>query len=206
MRRALTAGRRGIATGGTGIAAAAGLALALVASLTARGHADTVAPLAWQSLRLTDIHGEPVDGGRFAGRVVLLVNTASRCAFTPQYDGLEALWREEGRAGLVVLGVPSNDFGGQEPGSNAEIAQFCTSTYRVSFPMLQKAKVTGKAAHPLFQWARQAGGRAAVPAWNFHKILIGRDGRFVAAFPSFVSPRAPEVEAAVGRALATPAL
>lgn len=165
------------------------------------GRAGAAGPFAFAS----------IDGGTlalddWAGRPVLVVNTASRCAFTPQYAGLEALWDRYEGLGLTVLGVPSNDFGRQEPGSNEEIADFCASTYDVSFPMLAKAKVTGASAHPLFRWAREAGGRAAVPAWNFHKILVGRDGRFIAAFPSYVEPQSARLVGAVERALRTPAL
>lgn len=162
-------------------------------------------PLDWRAQRLTGLEGVPVDGADFAGRVVLLVNTASKCAFTPQYEGLEALYARYQGAGLTVLGVPSNDFGRQEPGSNADIAAFCSSTYGVSFPMLEKAHVVGAKAHPLYVWAREAGGTAAVPGWNFHKILIGRDGRFVAAFPSFITPSDGKLVEALERALATPA-
>lgn len=162
-------------------------------------------PLDWSTQRLVGLEGEAVDGAAFAGRVVLLVNTASRCAFTPQYEGLEALHDQYAGVGLTVLGVPSNDFGRQEPGSDAAIAEFCATTYGVSFPMLGKAHVVGAEAHPLYAWAREVGGRAAVPGWNFHKILIGRDGRFVAGFASFVTPSDASLVAAVERALATPA-
>lgn len=186
------------------IAAAAAVSLATTMSTPAVGKAAS-SPVGWETRTLQSITGEPVEGETFAGKVVLLVNTASRCAFTPQYEGLEALQDAYGARGLTVLGIPSNDFGGQEPGSDAEIAQFCSTTYDVSFPMLSKSPVIGANAHELFQWARQAGGRAGVPAWNFHKVLIGRDGRFVAGFPSFTKPRAGEVVSAVERALATPA-
>jgi glutathione peroxidase len=188
------------------VAALAAVAAVAGAVLVQKGRAEGAGPVDWAAQDLVSIHGDPVDASGYAGRVVLLVNTASRCAFTPQYEGLEALWDSHASAGLVVLGVPSNDFGNQEPGSNEEIANFCSSTYDVSFPMLEKAKVTGPEAHPLFAWARRAGGREAVPGWNFHKVLIGRDGRFVAGFPSFVSPRSPQVMGAVEKALATPAL
>lgn len=190
----------------TGSAAAA-LAMGAVIALFA-----TMAPVRagpaveWAAMPLVDLEGEPVDGEDFAGRVVLLVNTASRCAFTPQYEDLEALWDRYEALGLTVLGVPSNDFGRQEPGSNAEIADFCAATYAVSFPILAKSPVTGAAAHPLFAWAREAGGRPAVPAWNFHKILIGRDGSFVTAFPSYVKPSSSDVVQHVERALGTPAI
>lgn len=180
------------------------LSLVLAPALLA-APAKAAPPVGWEGRSFVDLHGETVGGEAFAGKVVLLVNTASRCAFTPQYEGLEALNDRYGGRGLTVLGIPSNDFGGQEPGSDREIANFCSATYDVSFPMLSKSPVTGADAHELFGWARQAGGRAAVPAWNFHKILIGRDGRFVAGFPSFTPPRSDEIVGAIERALAAPA-
>ncbi|WP_171973570.1 glutathione peroxidase [Acuticoccus yangtzensis] len=193
------------------VAALAVAASAVGLTMAARSLADVAgaasprggAALVWEDQRLTGIDGEPFDAAALAGRVVLLVNTASRCAFTPQYEGLEALNAAYRGLGLTVLAVPSNDFGGQEPGSDADIANFCTSRYKVSFPMLQKAPVTGSGAHPLFAWARRAGGRAAVPGWNFHKILIGRDGRIAGTFASYVSPRSPQVMGAVEAALRT---
>lgn len=184
--------------------------LALSAAVFAHAWALPVraadARLDWHSLALVDITGQPVPGDTFAGRVVLLVNTASRCAFTGQYADLEALWERYRGMGLVVLGVPSNDFGGQEPGSNSDIAAFCSSTYGVSFPMLEKSPVTGAGAHPLFAFARESAGRSAVPGWNFHKIVIGREGRVVDAFPSFVKPSSAQVIRSLERALRTPAL
>lgn len=188
------------------VAAVAAVAATITAALAAKGRAEAGGPpLRWAEQALTTIHGEPFDGAALDGRVVLFVNTASRCAFTPQYEGLEWLSDHYGAQGLTVVGLPSNDFGNQEPGTNEEIASFCSSTYDVSFPMLAKTPVTGASAHPLFRWARRAGGRAAVPGWNFHKVIVGRDGAFVATFPSYVSPRSPQVIQAVDRALATPA-
>ncbi|MEM9220854.1 MAG: glutathione peroxidase [Pseudomonadota bacterium] len=184
--------------------AVAMMAFAGVMMLAAPSRAG--APIDWSSLPLTGLAGEKFQGDTLRGRVVLLVNTASKCAFTPQYEGLEGLSDRYGGTGLTVLGVPSNEFGRQEPGSNEEIATFCSRNYGVSFPMLEKATVTGADAHPAFAWARAVGGRAAVPAWNFHKILIGRDGRFVAAFPSFIEPQSKRVVDAVEEALRTPSL
>jgi len=198
------AGAIALATAGT--IAAIALAAAVSAAGVARADAGGAAPVDWRAVPLAGLEGDTLAPTALEGRVVLLVNTASRCAFTPQYAGLEALWDRYEGLGLTVLGVPSNDFGRQEPGSNEEIADFCASTYDVSFPMLAKAKVTGASAHPLFRWAREAGGRAAVPAWNFHKILVGRDGRFIAAFPSYVEPQSARLVGAVERALRTPAL
>jgi glutathione peroxidase len=125
---------------------------------------------------------------QYAGKVVLVVNTASKCGFTPQYDGLEALYARYGARGLVVLGFPSNDFGGQEPGGKGEIAATCYDTYGVKFPMFSKIRVIGADAHPLFVDLARATGSA--PKWNFHKYLIARDGKVVASFPSTVEPQA----------------
>ncbi len=139
---------------------------------------------------------------QYAGKVVLVVNTASQCGFTRQYAGLEALYRARAREGLVIVGVPSNDFGGQEPGSAKEIARFCQMNYGVTFPIAEKSVVTGRNAAPFYRWARTQLGEAAVPQWNFHKLLIGRDGRLVAAFPSGVAPDSAALDAALDRALA----
>jgi glutathione peroxidase len=126
------------------------------------------------------ITGEPVALADFQGQVLLIVNTASACGFTPQFAGLEALWQDYRAQGLVVLGFPSNEFGGQDPGSNADIATFCQTNYGVSFPMMSKVQVNGAQAHPLWQWlTREARGILGSKAikWNFTKFLVGRDGQ-----------------------------
>lgn len=123
---------------------------------------------------------------QYAGKVLLVVNTASQCGFTPQYRGLEALYERHRAQGLVVLGFPSNDFGGQEPGSAAEIAAFCENQFAVQFPMFSKVAVKGDKAHPFYaDLARRAG---QTPRWNFHKYLIGRDGKTVRSYPSQTEP------------------
>lgn len=137
----------------------------------------------------------------FAGAAVLLVNTASECGFTPQYRDLEALWRERKGKRLVVLGVPSNDFGAQEPGTNAEVRAFCERNYAVTFPLAGKQKVIGADAHPLYRWIAAELGEGAAPKWNFHKYLIGPDGALAGAWPSKVAPRSPEIAKAVDAAL-----
>ena len=135
----------------------------------------------------------------YAGQVLLIVNTASKCGYTPQYEGLESLHQRYAAQGFAVLGFPSNDFKGQEPGSEKEIQEFCTLTYGVKFPMFEKVVVTGDQATPLYKSLAQATGTA--PAWNFHKYLIGRDGRVVANFPSKTAPDDPAVVAAIEREL-----
>ncbi|MFT7722735.1 MAG: glutathione peroxidase [Roseateles sp.] len=128
----------------------------------------------------TAIHGEPADLATQRGKVLLIVNTASECGFTPQFKGLEQLWQDYGPRGLVVIGFPSNEFGGQDPGSNDQIASFCEMNYGVSFPMMEKVKVNGAEAHPLWQFLkREKPGFLGTEAikWNFTKFLVGRDGQ-----------------------------
>ena len=141
----------------------------------------------------------------FEGEVVLVVNTASRCGFTPQYEGLQAIYNEYNAQGFEVVGVPANNFMGQEPGSAEEIQEFCTLNYGVTFPMAGKTDVVGEARHPFYAWAQTQLGDAAVPGWNFHKLLIGRDGRLIAAFPSDTEPTSEDVRAAITAALAASA-
>lgn len=139
----------------------------------------------------------------FEGEVVMVVNTASRCGFTPQYEGLQAIYDEYHAQGFEIVGVPANNFMGQEPGSAEEIQEFCTLNYGVTFPMTAKTEVIGETRHPFYAWAEQQIGEPAVPQWNFHKILIGRDGRIIAAFPTRTEPTSEEVRAAITAALAT---
>lgn len=141
----------------------------------------------------------------FAGEVVLVVNTASRCGLTPQYEGLQQIYGDYHAQGFEIVGVPANNFMGQEPGSAEEISEFCTLNYGVTFPMAAKADVIGAERHPFYAWAQTQLGDAAIPRWNFHKLLIGRDGRLIAAFGSRTEPTSEEVRAAIAQALAAPA-
>ncbi|MBD9376721.1 MULTISPECIES: glutathione peroxidase [unclassified Pseudoxanthomonas] len=136
---------------------------------------------------------------KYAGQVLLIVNTASKCGFTPQYEGLEALHRKYAGRGFAVLGFPSNDFKGQEPGNEQQIQEFCTLTYGVKFPMFEKVHVIGPETTPLYRSLSQATGVA--PGWNFHKYLVARDGRVVANFPSKIKPDDPALVAAIEREL-----
>jgi len=136
---------------------------------------------------------------QYAGKVLLVVNTASKCGNTPQYDGLEKLYQEYGEDGLVVLGFPSNDFMGQEPGTEEEIADFCRLTYKVKFPMFEKTTVKGDEAHPFFSQLADVSG--TYPTWNFHKFLIGRDGELISQFSPKTQPYDDELVAKIEAAL-----
>ena len=142
---------------------------------------------------------QPLELESFRGKVLLVVNTASRCGYTPQYSALEALYEKYKDQGFVILGVPSNDFGAQEPGTEQEIASFCKLNYGVSFPMAGKEVVSGANAHPFYSWASAESGMA--PKWNFHKYLIGKNGKLIGAFPSGDDPLSGKVEDAVQTAL-----
>lgn len=138
-------------------------------------------------------HGDPLALKDFRGKAVLIVNTATECGFSGQLSGLQQLHEIYADRGLVVLGVPSNDFGGQEPRQDGEIAKFCAAKYGAAFPLTAKTSVKGKAAHPFYQWAADTLGTAARPYWNFHKYLIGPDGRIVAWFATPTSPTSTKV-------------
>lgn len=149
----------------------------------------------------TAIDGAPLPLSRFAGNAVLVVNTASECGFTPQYAGLQTLWERHRDRGLVVLGVPSNDFGAQEPGDEDAIAAFCSQRYSVTFPMTAKVRVIGGDAHPFYRWIAETLGEDAAPRWNFHKYLVGGDGELAAMWPSKVEPGDDAIAAAIDDAL-----
>ena len=150
----------------------------------------------------TAIDGSTLDMSRYRGKPVLLVNVASQCGFTPQYETLQTMWERYGDRGLVVLGVPSNDFGGQEPGTEEEILSFCETRFGIDFPMTAKERVKGPQAHPLYRWIADTLGRSGAPRWNFHKYLISPEGEVVAAWPSSVKPDSREIVEAVEAQLA----
>ncbi len=150
--------------------------------------------------RLQDEQHQPLC--QYAGKVLLVVNTASYCGFTGQYEGLEALYAKYRGKGLVVLGFPSNDFGQQEPGDSKQIADFCFNTYGVKFPMFAKSTVAGAQANPLYRSLAKATGKT--PGWNFHKYLVGRQGQVLGSFVSDVAPDQPTLVSAIEKALAAP--
>ena len=179
----------------------------LVLCLAAQGQTVPVKPLPTRSecpsllqQRFKRLQDEaPQELCQFAGKVLLIVNTASYCGFTSQYEGLEKLHGRFGSDGLVVLGFPSNDFGQQEPGNSQQIADFCFNTYAVRFPMFAKSVVAGKDANPLFAALARATGKP--PTWNFHKYVVDRKGRVIAAYPGEVAPGDPALMATLHKAL-----
>ena len=155
------------------------------------------------SIPLKDIDGKPTSLKAYQGKVLVIVNVASKCGHTPQYEGLEALWLKRREQGLVVLGFPSNDFGSQEPGTEEDIKAFCSSKFNVTFPLFSKVHVNGPEQHPIYD--ALSGKNSPVPGpvkWNFGKFVVGRDGRVIARFDSGVKPDAPELNAAIDAALA----
>ena len=151
--------------------------------------------------QLNTLDGKPLPLKSFAGKPVLIVNTASQCGFTPQYADLQDLWRHYKDRGLVVLGVPCNDFGKQEPGDSAAIGAFCQKNYGVEFPMAAKVHVKGPGIDPLYKWLAAQGGWLSRPHWNFHKYLIGGDGRVKDWFSTFTNPKAPRFRRAIDSVL-----
>jgi glutathione peroxidase len=148
---------------------------------------------------LNSIEGKPAPLSAYQGKVVLIVNVASRCGFTPQYAGLEALYEKYKDRGFVILGFPANNFGGQEPGTNEEIKTFCSTKYNVTFPMYSKISVKGDDKAPLYQFLTDATGSEI--QWNFTKFLVDKDGKVVARFESKVTPESPDIAAAIEKAL-----
>jgi glutathione peroxidase len=133
------------------------------------------------------INGDVIDIGQYQNKVIVVVNVASRCGFTNQYEDLQKLWNNYKDEGLVVVGVPSDNFR-QEPGTNKQIKDFCETTFGINFPVSEKTKVIGKDAHPFFIWAKKNHGGSAVPKWNFHKIIIGKNGKVADTFSSVTNP------------------
>ena len=139
-----------------------------------------------------DFEFNSIDGNKirlsdFKNKVLVVVNVASRCGYTPQYEGLQMLWSNYKNKNLVVIGVPTNNFK-QEPGNNKEIKDFCETNFGINFPMTEKISVIGKDAHPFYKWAKKNHGIAAIPKWNFHKIVIGKNGKVIDTFASFTKP------------------
>ncbi len=176
---------------------------AMVGGGMALGAEDDSAKTAWD-FSFTSIDGKPMPLSDFRGKVLLVVNTASFCGFTKQYEALQKLNAKYEGQGFAVIGVPSNDFGAQEPKAAGEIKEFCEGMFGVTFPLADKNVVSGDAAHPFYKWAREELGWFNAPKWNFHKYLVGRDGRLVTSFFSATAPDADRLVSAVEAEIAKP--
>jgi len=175
------------------------IAIALCLAVSAFARADQPAPLSGE---MKGIDGKPVDLAAYKGKVVLVVNVASRCGYTKQYAGLQKLYDSHKDKGFVILGFPANDFNAQEPGSDAEIAQFCTKNYGVTFPMFSKITVKGEGKSPLYTALTEAADPKGEVAWNFEKFLVGKDGAVIGRFKSGVAPDDAKLVQAIEAALA----
>ena len=138
--------------------------------------------------KFNDLDGSPLNLSEYKNKVIVIVNVASQCGFTNQYTDMQDIWEKYQQKGIIVLGVPSNDFGNQEPGSNQDIKNFCEAKFGISFPMTEKVSVKGANAHPFYVWSRESFGKAAVPKWNFHKIIIDKSGKVNDTFSSITKP------------------
>ena len=149
----------------------------------------------------TSLTGASLPLSNYRGQPILVVNTASKCGYTPQYQKLELLWKDYKEAGLVVVGIPSNDFGEQEPDDEDVIAEFCSTTYNITFPMTTKQSVIGRSAHPMFVAMREEIGEDAIPRWNFYKYLFDRQGQLLEFWPSAIEPDDPKLTHQIERNL-----
>ena len=138
--------------------------------------------------KFKDLDGSLLSLSEYKGKIIVAINVASQCGFTKQYEDMQKVWEKYQSKGIVVLGIPSNDFGKQEPGSNEDIKNFCEAKFGISFPMTGKVSVKGSEAHPFYIWAKENFGKSAIPKWNFHKIIIDKNGKIVETFSSITSP------------------
>jgi len=144
-------------------------------------------------LSIKSINGEVLNLNKYKNKIILIVNVASKCGFTKQYSGLQNLYDKYQENGLIILGIPSNQFGGQEPGTNNEIKEFCKTNFNITFPMTDKVDVKGVDAHEIYSWAKKNYGTGAIPKWNFHKILINKNGKIEDTFSSFTEPMSKKI-------------
>ena len=151
--------------------------------------------------KFNDIDGSELNLNKFKNKVIVVVNVASQCGFTKQYEDMQKVWVKYQDKGVVMLGVPSNDFGKQEPGTSEEIKNFCEAKFGITFPMTAKVSVKGENAHPFYIWARENHGKSTIPKWNFHKIIIGKDGKVLDTFASMTNPSSKKFIKAIEKAL-----
>ena len=148
-----------------------------------------------------DLDGSPLSLSEYKGKIIIAVNVASQCGFTNQYEDMQNIWEKYQSKGIVILGIPSNDFGKQEPGTSKEIKNFCEAKFGITFPMTEKVSVKGSEAHPFYIWASENYGKAAVPKWNFHKIIINREGKIEKTFGSMTNPSSKKFKLAIEKLL-----
>ena len=151
--------------------------------------------------KFKDLDGGELDLNAFKDKVIVVINVASQCGFTKQYEDMQKVWENYQNKGVVMLGVPSNDFGKREPGTSEEIKNFCEAKFGITFPMTAKVSVKGENAHPFYIWARENHGKSTIPKWNFHKIIIGKDGKVLDTFASMTNPSSKKFIKAIEKAL-----
>jgi len=163
------------------------LVLTLIMSLFSTSIKANYEKLAYE-FNFNDLDGGELKLSDYKNKIIVVINVASKCGFTNQYEDMQKTWEKYQKKGLVVIGVPSNDFGSQEPGNSENIKNFCEAKFGISFPMTEKVKIKGDKAHPFYLWAKKNHGKSAVPKWNFHKIIISRDGKVAESFSSITNP------------------
>ena len=174
--------------------------LIIIMSFFSTGATSNYDELAYD-FNFNDLDGSALHLSEYKDKVIVVVNVASQCGFTNQYEDMQKVWEKYQNKGVVILGVPSNDFGSQEPGSNAEIKNFCEAKFGITFPMTEKVSVKGENAHPFYLWASANHGKSAIPKWNFHKIIIGKNGKIVDTFASITNPSSKKFIKAIEKAL-----
>ena len=140
------------------------------------------------NFKFIDLDGNALSLSEYKSKIIVVINVASQCGFTSQYEDMQKVWEKYQSKGIIILGIPSNDFGKQEPGSNEDIKNFCEAKFGISFPMTEKVSVKGSEAHPFYIWARENYGKSAIPKWNFHKIIIDKHGKIAETFSSITNP------------------
>ena len=163
------------------------LLLAMIMSFFTTGVSGDYSKVAYD-FNFNDLDGSILKLSEYKNKVIVVVNVASQCGFTKQYEDMQKVWEKYQQKGIVMLGVPSNDFGNQEPGNSEEIKNFCEAKFGITFPMTEKVSVKGENAHPFYKWAKENYGNSAVPKWNFHKIIIGKNGKIEDTFASITNP------------------
>ena len=163
------------------------LLLAMIMSFFTTGVSADYSKVAYD-FNFNDLDGSILKLSEYKNKVIVVVNVASQCGFTKQYEDMQEVWEKYQQKGIVMLGVPSNDFGNQEPGNSEEIKNFCEAKFGITFPMTEKVSVKGENAHPFYKWAKENYGNSAVPKWNFHKIIIGKNGKIEDTFASITNP------------------